>query len=162
MNLREDKGWSYGANSFLQGARGTRPFMAYAQVQTDRTADSLAEMVREFEDIRKARMITSDERDQVIAGLVRALPGQFETASAVLGSLVTSARYGRPLDYASSLTERYEGLAVADLQSAANDLVHPQSVVWLIVGDVAKIRDSVAALNIAPVEFWTDEGQPVP
>lgn len=161
MNLREDKGWSYGANSSIQNARGTRPLLAYAQVQTDRTADSLAELVRELESIGTSRPVTPAERDSVIAGLTRELPGRFETSNAVLGSLVTSARYGRPLDYAAGLTERYEQLTVADIQTTADGLVHPESIVWIIVGDLEKIRESVAALDVAPVEVWTDEGQPV-
>jgi zinc protease len=130
-------------------------------VQTDRAADSLAELIRELEAINAARPVTQDERDRVIAGLTRELPGRFETANAVLGSLVTSARYGRPLDYAATLTERYEALTLADLQAAARDFVHPRSITWLVVGDVAKIRESIAALNIAPIEVWNDDGQPV-
>jgi zinc protease len=161
MNLREDKGWSYGATSILQTARGMRPYLVYAPVQTDRAADSLAELIRELEAINSTRPVTQEERDRVIAGLTRELPGRFETANAVLGSLVTSARYGRPLDYAATLTERYEALTLADLQAAARDFVHPRSVTWLVVGDLAKIRDQIAALNIAPVEVWNDDGQPV-
>lgn len=161
MNLREDKGWSYGASSILQNARGMRPYLAYAPVQTDRTADSLAEMIRELEAIRSTRPVTQDEMDRVIAGLTRELPGRFETANSVLGSIVTSARYGRPLDYAATLTNRYKALTLADLQSAARDLVQPQSVVWLVVGDLQKIREQIAALNVATVEVWNDDGQPV-
>jgi len=161
MNLREDKGWSYGATSFLLNARGMRPYLVYAPVQVDRAADSLAELGRELEAIRMTRPITQEERDRVIAGLTRELPGRFETANAVLGSLVTSARYGRPLDYAATLTERYSSLTLSALNDAARDFVHPSGVTWLIVGDLAKIRDQITALNLAPIEVWNDDGQPV-
>jgi len=161
MNLREDKGWSYGATTILQNARGMRPYLAYAPVQTDRTADSLAELIRELEAIRTTRPVSQEEMDRVIAGLTRELPGRFETATSVLGSIVTSARYGRPLDYAATLTDRYEGLTLAELQAAARDFVHPGSVTWLIVGDVQKIRESIAALNVAPVEVWNDDGEAI-
>jgi zinc protease len=99
--------------------------------------------------------------NRVIAGLTRGLPGSYETSGAVLGSLVTSARYGRPLDYAATLTERYRALRLTDLQSAANDIVHPQSLIWVIVGDLAQIRGQVEKLNLAPIEVWNDDGQPV-
>ncbi|HLF11978.1 MAG TPA: pitrilysin family protein [Gammaproteobacteria bacterium] len=161
MNLREEKGWAYGARTQLQGARGPRPMLVYAPVQTDRTGDSVAELIRELTTIKTSRPIAPNEMSRVIAGSTRELPGQFETAGAVLGSLITSARYGRPLDYAATLTERYEALSLSDLQSAASDLVQPASLIWVIVGDLSQIRSQVEALNIAPVEIWNDDGQPV-
>lgn len=159
MNLREDKGWSYGARTVLQNAQGQRPFLVYAPVQTDRTGDSLLELMRELESIKTSRPVTQDEMDLVIASSTRELPGQYETAQAVLNSLITSARYGRPLDYAASLTEAFGELELSDLQSAANDLVNPNSLTWIIVGDLALIRDQVVVLEIAPLEIWNDDGQ---
>src|SRR5690606_23897579 len=130
-------------------------------VQIDRAGDSIAELIRELESIKTTAPVTEDEMQRVIAGLTRELPGRFETSSAVLSSLVTSARYGRPLDFAASLTERYESLAIADLQNAANDLVHPDSLVWIVVGDLREIRPQVEALEIAPIEIWNDDGEPL-
>ena len=161
MNLREDKGWAYGAQTVLQSATGPRPFLVYAPVQTDRTGDSLAELIRELETIKTTRPVTESEMARVIAGSTRELPGQFETAGAVLGSLITSARYGRPLDYAATLTESYEALRLTDLQAAAQDIVHPDALTWIVVGDLAQMRGQVEALGIAPVEIWDDNGQPV-
>ena len=161
MNLREDKGWAYGARTITQNAMGPRPFLVYAPVQTDRTGDSLAELIRELETIKTTRPITEDEMARVIAGSTRELPGQFETAGSVLGSLISSARYGRPLDYAATLTQSYEALRLNDLQSAAMDIVQPNSLTWIIVGDLEDIRPQVEALDIAPIEIWDVDGQPV-
>ncbi|HEX7082306.1 MAG TPA: pitrilysin family protein [Gammaproteobacteria bacterium] len=161
MNLREEKGWAYGARTMLENASGDRPFLVYAPVQIDRTADSIAELIRELQAVKTAEPIMQDEMDRVIAGLTRELPGQFETASAVLGSLVSSARYGRPLDFAASLPQRYQALTLEDLRAAARDVIHPESLVWIVVGDLDRIRDAVAALDIAPVEIWNDDGEPV-
>jgi zinc protease len=161
MNLREDKGWAYGAQTVLQSARGPRPFLVYAPVQTDRTGDSLAELVRELESITTTRPVGADEMSRVIAGSTRELPGQFQTAGAVLTSLITSVRYGRPLDYAATLTERYEALRLPDLNGAATDIVHPRSLIWVIVGDLDEIRPQVEALGLAPIEIWNDDGEPV-
>jgi zinc protease len=159
MNLREDKGWAYGAQTVFQNAKGPRPFLVYAPVQTDKTGDSLAELIKELESIKSDRPVTDDEMARVIAGSTRELPGQFQTASAVLASLITSARYGRPLDYAATLTERYQALKLSDLE-AATDVVSPRSLIWVIVGDLGQIRSQVEALNIAPLEIWNDDGQP--
>ena len=161
MNLREDKGWAYGAQTILQAATGPRPFLVYAPVQTDRTGDSLGELIRELETIKTSRPVTEEEMARVIAGSTRELPGQFETAGAVLGSLITSARYGRPLDYAARLTESYESLRLQDLQAAAEDIVQPNALTWIVVGDLNQIRDQVDSLGIAPIEVWDDNGQPV-
>src|SRR5690606_28522040 len=161
MNLREQKGWSYGARTALQSAKGDRPFLVYAPVQIDRTADSIAELIRELEAIKTTAPVTELEMNRVIAQLTRELPGSFETAGAVLGSLVTSARYGRPLDFAATLTERYEALTLEDLQSAAQDIVHPESLVWIVVGDLRQIREPIEALGIAPIEIWNDDGEPI-
>lgn len=161
MNLREEKGWAYGARTMLQNAKGDRPFLVYAPVQIDRTADSIAELIRELEAIRTTAPITRDEMQRVILGLTRELPGSFETSGAVLSSLVTSARYGRPLDFAATLTDRYEALTLGELQTAADDIVHPESLVWIIVGDLREIREPVEALGIAPIEIWNDDGEPV-
>jgi zinc protease len=159
MNLREDKGWAYGAQTVFQNAKGPRPFLVYAPVQTDKTGDSLAELIKELESIKSDRPVTDDEMARVIAGSTRELPGQFQTASAVLASLITSARYGRPLDYAATLTERYQALKLSDLE-AATDVVSARSLIWVIVGDLGQIRSQVEALNIAPLEIWNDDGQP--
>jgi len=161
MNLREDKGWSYGASTSLQNAKGTRPYLAFAPVQTDRTAESLTEIVAELEAITTTRPITEEEMDLVIAGRIRQLPGSFQTSTAVLNSLVTSARYGRPLDYAATLTEQYEALTLSELQQAATELVRPDRVTWVIVGDLSQIRGPIEQLDIAPVEVWNDDGEPV-
>jgi zinc protease len=161
MNLREEKGWAYGARTQQVSARGPRPLLVFAPVQTDRTGDSIAELVRELRTITSTRPITNDEMSRVIAGSTRELPGRFETAGAVLGSMASSARYGRPLDYAASLTERYEALTLTDLQNAARDNVHPESLIWIVVGDLSQIRGQVERLDIAPVEVWNDDGEPV-
>ena len=92
---------------------------------------------------------------------IRTRRAAVQTADVVLSSLVTSDRYGRPLDYPASLTERYQALRLEDLQSAARDVVQPHSLTWLIVGDLRAIRDQVEAVGIAPIEVWNVDGEPV-
>ena len=161
MNLREDKGWSYGSQTALISAREQRPYVVLAAVQTDRTGDSLNELVRELNDITASRPVTDDEMARVIAGLTRELPGRFQTNNAVLQSLETSDTYGRPLDYAATLTERYAALTLADLQSAAEDILAPETLIWVIIGDLQAIRVQVEATGIAPIEIWDEDGNPV-
>ncbi len=79
MNLREDKHWAYGAFSFLVGAVGQRPFMLYAPVQTDKTAESAAELLRESKDVIGPKPLTGEEIEKIKVGDVRSMPGDYQT-----------------------------------------------------------------------------------
>ncbi len=83
MNLREDKHWSYGAGSVLYAARAQRPFLAYASVQGDKTADSIREMLNEFSGITGEKPITPEELEKVKQQETFELPGAYETMNAV-------------------------------------------------------------------------------
>jgi zinc protease len=136
-------------------------FLVNAPVQTDRTGESLRELVNELDAIQSERPVSDQEMTRVINGLTRALPGNYETSQAVLNSLVSSARYGRPLDFAAHLTENYQALQLNDLQSAAVDLVDSDKLVWIVVGDLSRIRSQIEALDMGPIEIWNDDGEPV-
>ena len=153
MNLREDKGWAYGAYTFLQGARGQRPYMVYAPVQTDKTKESIAELIREMRDYKTTRKATPTELDRTVANNTRSLPGAYETASDVLGSLTSSARFGRPWNYPATLKGEYEALSLDDIAAAADEVVSPDSLIWVIVGDREKIEEGVRSLDLGPIEF---------
>ncbi|WP_203291480.1 M16 family metallopeptidase [Maricaulis parjimensis] len=152
MNLREDKGWSYGAQTLLWGARGQRPWIVYAPVQTDRTADSLSELLREFTEFTSTNPATEAELERSVNNSTRSLPGQFETASAVRGSLVSSYNYGRDWNYPATLTERYRALELGPIHEAAEEVVNTDNLVWLIVGDAAQIEDSIRELDMGEIE----------
>ena len=153
MNLREDKGWSYGAQTLLWGARGQRPWIVYAPVQTDRTADSLSELLREFHEFTSTNPATEAELERSVNNSTRSLPGQFETAAAVRGSLVSSYNYGRDWNYPATLTERYRALELGPIHEAAEEVVNTDNLVWLIVGDAAVIEDSIRALDMGEIEI---------
>jgi zinc protease len=153
MNLREDKGWAYGAYTFLFGAQGQQPWMVYAPVQTDRTADSLAELVRELNEFTGENPVTDDELDRSVNNNTRSLPGQFETAGSIRGSLVSSLRYGRDWNYPATLTDRYQALALDDVRSVSGDLVNSGDLVWMVIGDVSEIEEGVRALDLGEIEI---------
>src|SRR6185503_19487833 len=74
MNLREDKHWAYGAGTFIRDARGPRPFIAYAPVQTDKTRESIVELQKELRDIGGARPAQPAELERAKASLTLTLP----------------------------------------------------------------------------------------
>ena len=152
MNLREAKGWAYGAYTFLQSASGQRPYLVYAPVQTDKTKESLQELLKELNGFKTTKPATEPELQRAVLNNVRSLPGTFETSNDVLGSLTSSARYGRPWNYPETLKDKFEALTISDITAAAAEVIHPESLVWVIVGDRTEIEAGVRSLNLGPVE----------
>jgi zinc protease len=159
MNLREDKRWAYGASSFLQDAIGQRPFMTYASVQTDKTAESVTEVLKEARAIVGDRPITDTEIEKMKAQRVRALPGSFETTGSVLGVLSNNALYGRPDNYVQTLKSRLEGQKNADIEAAAREVIKPDELTWVIVGDLKKIEKPIRALKLGELKVLDADGK---
>jgi zinc protease len=161
MNLREDKHWSYGAFSLLFDARGQRPFIVYAPVQTDKTKESLTEVANELRAIAHTRPVTPEELAKAQANLTLSLPGQWETIGAVGASVQEIVRFDLPHDYYSTFASKVRELQVADLTSAASETIHPDKLVWVVVGDRAKIEPGIRELNLGPLQFLDADGKPV-
>ncbi|TAH46150.1 MAG: insulinase family protein [Gammaproteobacteria bacterium] len=161
MNLREDKRWAYGASSFLQDAIGQRPFITYASVQTDKTAESVAEVLKEARAIIGDKPITDAEIAKIKAQSIRALPGSFETTRSVLGVLVGNAQYQRPDDYVTTLKAKLEAQKDADIEAAARQVIQPDELTWVIVGDLKKIEQPLRALKLGEVSVLDADGRPL-
>ena len=124
MNIREDKHWSYGAQSAIPGARGQRPFLVLAPVQSDKTKETMVEIKAELEGILGKKPITQDEFANAKNSIVLGLPGQWETMGAVLGSLEEMVEYGLADDYFQKYPGLVQKLTIADLdQGGGQD--HP-------------------------------------
>jgi zinc protease len=158
MNLREDKGWAYGAGTFMPDSRGQRMWVSYAPVQTDRTSDSIQELGREFDEYLGTRPATTDELNKSVRNNVNSLPGQYETANAVMGALLSNDRFGRPDDYVTSLKSQYQNVNLEKVQGAAEQVMHPKQLTWLIVGDRAEIEEKVRALGLGEVSIMDTDG----
>ncbi|MEO5560285.1 MAG: pitrilysin family protein [Dokdonella sp.] len=161
MNLREDKHWAYGAFSFLQNAIGQRPFMLYAPVQTDKTSESVAEILRESKDVIGAKPLTHEEIDKIKVGDVRSLPGEFQTTGSVLGTMTSMRLYDRPDDYVQTLKPRIEAQTDAAVQAAAKEVIQPSALTWVVVGDLKKIEQPIRALKIGDVKVIDADGKVV-
>ena len=151
MNLREDKNWSYGAFTQLVPAKGQRPFMALAPVQTDKTSEAMAELKREIVEIRHERPATADEIAKVKDRRTLSLPGRWETASAVLGSLIEIVRFGLPDNYWDSYADAVRSLSEKEIHQSAVDVVNPDGLIWVVVGDRARIEAGIRELDIGRI-----------
>jgi zinc protease len=161
MNLREDKSWSYGAFTTVLGAKGPRPYIGYAPVQTDKTAASMAELRREMVEIRSTRPPESDEVARVMDEATLSLPGNWETASSVASSLAEMVQYGYGDDYWDQYADSVRGLSLNDVSQAAKDYVKPDNLVWVVVGDRGKIEEEVRSLEYGEITFLDLDGNPV-
>jgi zinc protease len=161
MNLREDKHWSYGAFSFMPDALGPRPWMILAPVQTDKTAESIAEVLREVREYKSTRPATAPEIDRQIKSNVRSLPGAFETVSSLVGSMVSNAALGRKPDFVGEVKQKYEAVTPAQITAAATDVFRTDDLLWVVVGDRSKIEAGLRKLNLGPVEIWDENGKAI-
>jgi zinc protease len=155
MNLREDKGWSYGYYSrILQNRSGDMTFRTGGQVQTDKTAEAMTEVKRELDEFVSSRPATDIELARIKLNRVRSLPGSFATNSGFLGSIISSDSYQLPFDYAETSADRIEAVTLDDVRAVAEDLIDSSKMTWVIVGDLEKIEEQVRALQLGEVEVW--------
>jgi zinc protease len=138
MNLREEKGWTYGARTSFHFRREPGPFVGQTAVETGVAAEALSEFVRETE-----RMLEEapgeDEMELARNSLVLSLPRQFETASQVSSKLVTQVVYDLPDDYWMRYRERVEGVTPAGVLEALRAHLDPAEMTRVIVGDAAAL-----------------------
>ena len=151
MNLREDKSWSYGVRTRLGDAKGQRAMLVTAPVQTDKTAESMAEIVREYADYLSTKPITEDELAKGKASKTLRLPGQFETLGALKGGVADIVSYDRDLNYLNELPMLLDRPTLSQVQEKAQTYIKPDQWTWLIVGDLAKIEAPIRDLNLGNV-----------
>jgi zinc protease len=161
MNLREDKHWSYGASSQFINARGQRPFIVVAPVQTDKTKESLAEIDHELRGILNGRSPTPEELAKMQAQETLSLPGSRETMDEVANSIGTLVDYGLPDDYYKKYAGRVGALQISDIEAAAKRVVRPENLTWIVVGDRAKIEAGVRELHLGEVKLLDADGKPI-
>ncbi|HET8546898.1 MAG TPA: pitrilysin family protein [Bryobacteraceae bacterium] len=158
MNLREDKHWSYGATSLLYPGRGQRPFLALAPVQTDKTRESLVEMNKELREVLKTRAVTAEELAMAQDNRVLRLPGSRETNAAVLNRILDLVQYNLPEDYYDTYAAKVRALTTRDMATAAERLLQPDKLVWVVVGDREKIEKGIRELDVAEVHLIDADG----
>jgi zinc protease len=162
MNLREDKHWAYGAYSFIRDARGPRPFIAYAPVQTDKTGEAIVELQKELRGIVGARPVQPDELERAKASLTLTLPGSWETMAAVAGTIDEIVAFGLDDRFFDTYADKVRAQTPASVTAAAVRTVQPDHLVWVIVGDRARIEPVVKGLNLGELHLVDADGNAVP
>lgn len=150
MNLREDKGYTYGATSQTAYRAGVGVFVALSPIRQDVTAEGLKEMFSELEGL-KQRPPDQEEVERAKAGIIRSLPGSFERTAAVASAAESIFVYKLPPDYFQKLGAKYEGVSVDAVRAAAAKYMVPELMQVLLVGDAAVIKEGVEKTNLGKV-----------
>ncbi len=158
MNLREDKHYSYGSFAAMPAARGQRPYFSVAPVQTDKTKESLIELVKEYNDITGGKPITGPELEHEQNSATLGLLGQFETVQQLAGAYSQILQYGLPEDYFNTFTQKAEAVTPDSANAIAKKIIQPQHVVWVVVGDMSKVEHGIEELNLGEVHKIDADG----
>jgi zinc protease len=160
MDLREEKHWSYGSYTFVPDARGQRPFIGYAPVQTDKTKESMVEVMKQLKGITGPIPVAAPELAVAQDAMTRTLPGQWETQGAVSGSIADLVVFGLPDDYYTTFPSKVRALKTGDVDSDAKKTLTPDKMVWVVAGDRAKIEAGIKELGWGDVKYLDPDGNP--
>ncbi|MGD8495190.1 MAG: pitrilysin family protein [Gemmatimonadales bacterium] len=150
LNLREEKGWTYGARTVLLRRRRRGPFLLRTAVATEATLDAFAECLAEFQRLRETPPEPA-ELELAANALTLSLPLQFQTTSQLARRRAEAVTYDLPDDYWERFPERIRAVSPADVREAARAFLDPGGLVLLAAGDVAGFADAAASLGTVDV-----------
>lgn len=154
MNLREDKGYTYGARTSFDFRRGAGPFVLHASVQSDATVDAVTEALSELRGIRGDRPVTAAELETGRAALTRGYPRNFETAEQISRGAAQLALHGLPDDHFSTFVPKVLAVDEAEVGRVAGLHIDPSRLLTVIVGDRDKVGPTLGRLEMgAPAEL---------
>lgn len=151
MNLREDKGWSYGARSSIQNTQSQRPFIARAPVQSDKTAESMQEIFNEINQIVAQQPATAEELARSLDKRTLTLPGRWETLGSVEGDIASMVAYDLADDYWDQYVADLNNVSLEQVHAAAAEHLSPEKMMWMVVGDLSKIEENIRALGFGKI-----------
>ncbi len=162
LNLREDKGYTYGARSGFEYRRGAGPFAASGGVFTNVTKESVGEFLKELRGIRGEIPVTERELEYAKQGILRGFPRGFETPGQIADRLSALVLYDLPDDYFNNYSARVRAVTLQDITRVANRYLDPSRMAILVVGDRKAIEPGLRSLGIGDSITLLDvEGRPV-
>ena len=160
MNLREDKGYTYGAYSRFTPRRGAGPFSASGEIQTVSTKEAVQEFLKELNGIRGGIPITPAELEVNKQALIRRFPSQFETPGQISGQLSNLVVYGLPDSTFNDFITKVDAVTADDVKRIANKYLDPSKMAIVIVGDRKVIEPGLKELGL-PINLLDTEGNAI-
>jgi predicted Zn-dependent peptidase len=159
LNLREDKGYTYGAYSFFGGSKFRGTWAANSSVRTEVTEGAMREFINEFKRIRDEK-VPAEELENAKRAIIGSFALSLEEPQTLLQNLVLLKLYDLPADYWDTFPQKVAAITAEDVQRAAQKYVDLDKLQIVAVGDAAKARDILA--RYGTVEVFDAEGKPVP
>jgi len=151
LRLREELGYTYGANAALDPRRAAGPFTARTAVETNVTAPALTELLAQLDRVR-AEEAPERELREVKDYLIGVFPLRFESTGGVASAMEPLAIYRLPYDYWQTYRANLDAVTPAEARAIAEELLSPDDLLCLVVGDASKVRDDLEAAGIGPLE----------
>jgi zinc protease len=153
MNIREDKGFTYGAFSTFTTRKGRGAFLTYAEVQTEVTKEALIEFMKELNGVIGENPLTAEELIDSKDNLIKGFPQDFQTVGGIAGRLETMITYELSLDEWKTYVNRVEQIDLPVATKAAMDHIRPGALLIIVVGDKDKIEPGIKELNLGEIEY---------
>jgi zinc protease len=157
LNLREEHGYTYGANSQFVFRRSAGPFVVGTGVRTDVTGPAVSEIFKEIREMRATAM-TADELTMAKDSLIRSLPSDFQTSGDVTATTANIYVFDLGLDYFTKYPSRLSAVTSEQVKAVAEKYLVPEKLIVVAVGDRAKIRGDLQKMNLGGVELRTADG----
>ena len=151
MNLREDKGYTYGCYSQVMAFREAGMFGAMAPVHTQFTSDAIGELLSEFSAIRDTRPVTDEELRNSKNRLVMGFPQQFQSLGGIAEQLSSLILNDLPVDEWQTYMDRVEGMSSAEITRVAREHIRPDDFSVIVVGDRSRIEAGIRGLGLGEV-----------
>ena len=161
-NLRLDKHWSYGSGALLTASSGQRILEVIAPVQTDKTKESMVEVWKEIKDVSGERPLQGEEYNSIMRNMSLRLPARFSTLQSLENAAVNVVNYNLPDDYWQTYGATVRGLKEKDLNDASAQVVHPNEMIWLVIGDLKKVEAGIRELNYGEIIKLDNDGNVLP
>jgi zinc protease len=160
MNLREQHGYTYGANSQFSFRRAAGPFQIASGVRTDVTAAAVDEIFKEVRGMVD-KPVSTDELRKAKDSLANSLPGAFESSANAVNNFSNVFIYNLGLDYYTRYAEQVNAVTTDQALAVSRTYLVPANMVVIVVGDRAKIEPELRKLNLGAVEIRDAEGRPI-
>jgi zinc protease len=153
-NLRETKGYTYGANSGFQWRPLPGAFVASSDVRTDVTDSSLVEVFRELRTLR-VTPVSEEELARAKAYIALGIPGDLESTAQIANQITALALFNLPLTWLQEYVTTVNAVTPADVQRVARRYLPDEAATVVIVGDLAKVRAGIEALALGSISLVT-------
>ena len=160
LNLRQDKGYSYGYRSWIEWHSRSSLLMAGGSVQTDVTREAVQETLQEFHNIQGGRPVTEGEFDAAKAALLRQFPSSFETSWQVMEELVQLVSFDLSDDYYCTFPAEIEAVSLQDVRRVAQERIVNERLMLLVVGDRDVVEPGLREIGL-PVSLVDHEGREI-